>query len=461
MNGGHLFLLSVSVFRKNHRTVGNSPEFCHRYPLVKKPTGQPAAEHINRNVLFLFMKSVAILVQRMHKFRIYPSRKQAARLLCQFDACKTIYNELLALSRDAYKFGRVFLGKFDYNIFLKGKCFDVHSQILQNVSDRVSKAFANFFRRVKEKKLGKKVRVGFPRYKKFAKSITFPQSGFRIISGKRLRLSKVGAVPIVLHRIPKGKIKTLTIKRNQAGQWFAIFSCEISISGISERKDVAPAIGIDIGLETFATLSNGGTIANPRFFVASQEKIAMLQRRLSRKARGSKNRMKARFKAARMHNKIANQRSDFLHKLSRSLSLRFGTIVVEKLSICNMIKNHHLAKSISDASWEKFIQMLSYKAESAGGKVICVNPRGTTVKCSGCGSAVPKSLGIRRHLCPFCGLSLHRDHNSAINILSTAGLAGTDACRDFASTSCASKRQAESLKQELYAVSPEEKISGQ
>jgi putative transposase len=399
--------------------------------------------------------------QRMHKFRIYPSRKQAVRLLCQFDVCKAVYNELLALSKDAYKFGGVSLGKFDYNIFLKGKCPDVHSQVLQNVSDRVSKAFANFFRRVKEKKLGKKAKVGFPRYKKFAKSITFPQSGFKIISGRRLRLSKVGAVPIVLHRVPKGKIKTLVIKRNQAGQWFAIFSCEISISGISERKNVAPAIGIDVGLENFATLSNGEVVANPRFFVSSQKRLVLLQRHLSRKAGSSKNRIKARFKVARMHNKIANQRSDFLHKLSRNLSLKFGTLIVEKLSIYNMVKNHYLAKSITDAAWDTFIQMLSYKAESAGGKVVCVNPRGTTAKCSGCGNAVPKSLSIRKHLCPFCGLSLHRDHNSAINILSTAGLAGTDACGDSTPTSCISKRHAESLKLELYAASLEEKTSGQ
>ncbi len=397
------------------------------------------------------------MAQRMYKFRIYPSKKHATKLLFQFDICKTAYNELLALNKDSYKFGAIHLSKFDYNTFLKGKYPEVHSQALQNVSDRVGKAFANFFRRIKNKMARKERKVGFPRYKKFVKSLTFPQSGFKIISGKKLKISKVGNIPIVLHRRPKGNIKILTVKRNLAGQWFAIFFCEVSIP---KKRNVSSAVGIDVGLENFATLSDGNVVANPRFFVNSQKRLARLQRRLSRKVKDSKHWINARFKVTRTHNKITNQRSDFLHKLSKSLSLQFGTIVVEKLTIKNMMKNHHLAKSIADASWAKFIQMLSYKAESAGGKVICVNPRGTTAKCSGCGRDVPKSLKIRKHSCPFCGLSLHRDHNSAINILrSTAGLAETDACGDSASTSCFDKRQAESLKQELYALSPEENSS--
>jgi len=369
----------------------------------------------------------------MYKYRIYPSQKQKVRLINSLKTCKAIYNELLALNIDSWKYGKVSLSGFDCNKYLTGKYSSIHSQSKQNVSDRVHKAFANFFRRVKNKSCKKK---GFPRFKSRVNSVTFPQSGFKILSDKRIRLSKIGNIPMVLHRVPKGKIKTLTIKVNKAWQWFAIFSCEVEtekVKHLSKEK-----VGIDVGLENFATLSNGEVIDNPRFLIQSEKRLKLLQRRLSRKKKGSKNRRKARFRVAKQHIKVANQRSDFLHKLSRSLAFKYSVIAVEDLNIKSMLKNHWLAKSISDASWNQFIKMLSYKEVKFGGQLL-KNPktRGSSHRCSKCEEWVDMPLSKRIFKCS-CGNVLHRDLNASLNHLNDT--VGTDcskpnACGDSASTS--------------------------
>lgn len=347
----------------------------------------------------------------MYKLRVYPSKKQKVRIINSLKICKAIYNELLALSIDAYKFGSVSLNKFDYNNFIKGR-YEIHSQVAQNVSDRVHKAFSNFFRRVKDPKEKQK---GFPRFKSRVNSITFPQSGFKILSDKRLRLSKVGNVPIILHRVPKGKIKTLTIKQNKVGQWFAVFGCEVEIPSVKHSS--AEKIGLDVGLESYAVLSNGEFIENPRHILKGEKRLKLLQRRLSRKKKGSANRRKARFKFAKQHIRVANQRTDFLHKLSHRIAKSYSFVAVEELNVMAMTKCHWLAKSISDASWSSFIQMLSYKAVTCGGQLVKVNPRNTSKTCSKCGTITDMPLSKRDFLCPSCGFARHRDLNSAYNIL--------------------------------------------
>ncbi len=363
---------------------------------------------------------------RMYKYRLYPSRKQKERIINSFKVCKAAYNELLALNKDSYQFGDVTLGKFDYNKYLTGKYREVHSQVLQNVSDRTHKAFQNFFRRVKDKSCKKK---GFPRFKSRINSMTYPQSGFKFVTERRLYASKIGNIPIVLHRIPKGKIKTLTIKVNRAGQWFAIFSCEIEALPIKHSS--TKKIGLDVGLESFATLSNGSVIENPRFLIKSEKKLKRLQRRLSKKKKGSINRRKARYRLARQYLKVINQRTDFLHKLSHKLTKSYSFIAVEDLNIKNMIKNHWLAKSITDASWNSFVQMLSYKAITCGGQLVKINPKNTSKTCSECGTVTEMPLSKREFLCPSCGFVCHRDLNASINIL-TVGMdyAKPNACRD-------------------------------
>lgn len=259
------------------------------------------------------------------------------------------------------------------------------------------------------------IKVGFPRFKSFNryKSLTFPQYGFKFKSDKKLHLSGIGNIDIVLHRIIKGKIKTLTIKRS-ADKWYAIFSCEgVVIDKIIPEDE---RIGIDVGIENFATLSNGEKIENPKFFRKSEKQLARLQRRLSKKKKGSKNRQKARLKVTRQHEKIFSQRNDFLHNKTAEIVRRFKIIAVEELNVNGMMKNRHLAKSIADASWSRFIQMLSYKVENTGGKVELINPRYTSQICSSCGSKQKMPLNKRIYKCKKCKIEIDRDLNSAINI---------------------------------------------
>jgi len=365
----------------------------------------------------------------MYKYRLYPSGKQKVRIINSLKICKAIYNELLETSIKTYEESGKTLRKFDYNKLIKGK-YSVHSQVAQNVSDRVHKAFSNFFRRIKDKSCRQK---GFPRFKSRVNSITFPQSGFKILSDRRLRLSKIGDIPIVLHRIPKGKIKTLTIKQNKVGQWFAIFSCEVNTPIIKHQS--TEKVGIDVGLENFATISNGEVVANPRHIIQSEYRLTLLQRRLSRKVKGSANRRKARFKVARLHNKIANQRSDFLHKLSSRITKSYSFIAVEDLNIRGMVRNHCLAKQVTDASWSTFIRNLEYKAVTSGSELVKVNPRNTSKTCSRCGTIIEMPLSKREFLCPDCGFACHRDLNASHNILKVGtDCAELNACGDSAST---------------------------
>src|SRR3990167_1117066 len=359
-----------------------------------------------------------------YKFRVYPSRKQKIRLFSSFITCKQIYNEILSLNKDAYKFGNVTLNKFDFNKYLAGKFEQVHSQTKQNVSDRVHKAFANFFRRVKDKSCKEK---GFPRYKSRVNSITYPQSGFKFISSKHIKISKIGNLPIILHRVPKGKIKTLTIKRTPTGKWFAVFSCELPDTNIIHANHNSK-VGIDVGLENFATLSNGTSIPNPRYLVRSEQRLKFLQRKKDMRRIGSAKRNKMRLKVARLHERVANQRTDFHHKISRFIVNNFGYIAVEDLNIKGMVQNHRLAKHISDAGWGGFISKLCYKAESAGCRIDKVSPAYTSQRCV-CGSIVRKTLSDRIHFCT-CGYVVHRDILASNNILfgsSTLGMRGSNA----------------------------------
>jgi len=351
------------------------------------------------------------------RYRIYPSQSQIIRLNKTISDCCFIYNKLLETKINAYKIDKTNFSQFDLNKITKDIDVPIHSQVKQNISKRINDAFNNFFRRVKEKK-GK---VGFPRFKNLNRyrSITFPQSGFKFVSDKRLFISKIGNVPIISHRVPKGKLKTFTIKRTAIG-WFAVFSCsDVPIKKIEVENN---HIGIDVGIESFAVLSNGEKIENPKFLIKSKKKLAKFQRRLSRKKKGSSNRRKARFRVARLHQRIFNQRQDFLHKISFTLIKQFKIISVEKLTIKNMIKNHYLAKSINDASWGYFIQMLSYKVEKTGGQLIKVNPRNTSRTCSKCGNVQDMPLANREFKCLTCDFVCHRDLNASI-VIDMAGQA--------------------------------------
>jgi len=352
----------------------------------------------------------------MFKFRLYPSKKQIGVLEDQFEFCRQTHNWLLASCKGTYKETGKTLSYFDLNknlICLKNQRTEitkVHSQVLQNISKRIKDAYTNFFAR---RRAG--LKAGLPRFKKYEqyKSITYPQSGFKV-KAKKLYLSKIGDIRLKQHRELQGQVKTLTVKRMPSGKWYASFSCIVEPK---PREKPFKDVGIDVGLNSYAVLSDGTQIANPRFYRKSENRLANLQRGLSRKKRGSNNRNRARVKVARLHEHIQNQRTDFLHKASRKIADTYESVYVEDLKIRNMVKNHCLAKSISDAGWGRFIGMIAYKAKSAGGRLIQVNPRNTTQNCSQCGELVTKSLSDRIHECPGCGLIMDRDQNAALNIL--------------------------------------------
>jgi putative transposase len=224
---------------------------------------------------------------------------------------------------------------------------------------------------------------------------------------------------VFMHRKILGKVKTLTIKRDRVGDWFVIITTEVLDA--ESRPSLKSVTTVDVGLNNLVTLNTGEYVEPPQFYRKSEESLIKVQKQMSRKKLGSKNRIKGRMRLAMVHRKIERQRNDFTHKLSKKLVDKADLLIFEKLQIPNMIRNHHLAKSILDASWSTLIQYSSYKASNAGKSVIRINPGGTTQRCSGCRSVVKKSLSVRVHECPICGLVLDRDLNTTFNMLEQIG----------------------------------------
>jgi len=355
-------------------------------------------------------------MRKAYQFRLNPSHHQRTLLLKTLDACRWVYNETLAMRKNTWEQEKKSLSLYESNKLLTGwkvekpELIEVHSQVLQNVQARVDLAFQAFYRRVKAGQT-----PGYPRFRGSGRydSITFKQSGFSICEQK-LVLSKIGAVKIVLHRPMEGQVKTLTVRRDRVGNWYACFACEVPEHPLSMCESL---VGVDVGLESFITLSNGEKVANPRFFRKDELALAKAQRRMSKAEKGTAERGKRRKAVAHIHQRIANRRKDFSHQLSRQLVNQYGVIVFEKLNEQGMMQNHHLAKSIGDAAWSQLIQYSLYKAEDAGRVVRLVDPKGTSQRCSCCGMVVDKSLSVRVHDCPGCGLNIDRDENAALNIL--------------------------------------------
>jgi putative transposase len=312
-----------------------------------------------------------------YKFRLYPSKTIQAKLQEQLELCRWLYNRLLEELNKAREEGRKIKQTDTQALIVKLKeekpeLKKVYSKVLQMVNYQL---WSNIKALSKLKKNGK--RVGKLRFKGrgWFKTLNFNQSGFRI-EGNKLILSKVGSIPIKIHREIEGEIKGVIVKREKSGKWFAIVQVE------DELKPLQPtgkAVGIDVGIRHFLTDSDGRQIENPKYYERTLNRIKILQRNLSRKQKGSKNREKARIKLAKAYEKLVNQRNDFLHKLSRFYVNNYDVIAVEDLHIQNMVRiGRTLAQRILDASWSKFIQLLSYKAERAGRRVVKVNPKGTS-----------------------------------------------------------------------------------
>jgi len=337
------------------------------------------------------------------------------------DLCCWLYNTALEQRKMVYKNNNLTLSAYTQHSELPSlkkelpEFKQVGSQVLQDVIDRLDKAYKSFFRRVKNGET-----PGVPRFKSRNRydSFTLKQTGWKL-EGRNIIIKNIGRFKLFLSRPIEGNIKTITIRKTATGKWFVSFSCD----NVPEKK-LEPnnkSIGLDVGLNSFVVDSDGNKVDNPRFLRKSEKELRRKQRSLYRKKKGSNRRNKAKLFVAKVHEKITNQRKDFLHKTVNYFVKNYGAIVVEDLNIKDMVKNHKLAKSISDASWSIFIQFLSYKAEEAGRIFEKVNPRNTSQICSNCGEKVVKSLAVRTHKCPYCGLVMDRDKNAAINILSRAG----------------------------------------
>jgi putative transposase len=360
------------------------------------------------------------IMKKVYKFRIYPAKGEERIMSIVLNTCRALYNDSLFERKEAYERDKVTLNYYDQANELSGAKKDdeylagVHSQVLQDVLKRLDKAFQNFSRRVRQG-----VRPGYPRFKSYDRydSFTYPQSGYKL-EGDNLVLSKIGTVKIKQHRpIPKDAIvKTCAIKR-EADQWYAIFTVELQNTLPQEKAVITSPVGIDLGIKELITLSTSEKVHNPKWLRASEHKLAKEQRRLSKRRKGSANRKKQKREVQKVHRKICNQRKDFHHKLSNELVRDYDLIVFEDLKIRNMVRNRYLAKSISDAGWGQLVSFITYKAAEAGTVVELINPKGTSQRCSSCGEVVPKTLAVRVHKCPHCGLVMDRDENAAINIL--------------------------------------------
>jgi len=361
-------------------------------------------------------------MKRTYKYRIYPNKTQKEKLEFVLSSCRFLYNSALRNRIEAYRYG-VSINYDDQSWELSeikkeiSEFNNIHSQVLQDVLRRLDKAYKNFFRRVKLHQ-----NPGFPRFKGKDRydSFTYPQLGFQLEHDK-INLSKIGKIKLRYHREIRGVVKTCTVKK-EIDQWYICLSCKIENNVVNKEKVENP-IGIDVGLASFLTDSNGIKIENPNFLIKSEEKLKEIQSKFSKK----KSR-KQKTKLQRLHRKVRNQRKDFHHKLSRKLVNKYDCICFEDLNIKNMINGGEYNKSIHDVGWNQFLNMIEYKAEEAGIHSIKVDPSYTSINCSKCGFPVYKDIHIRTHSCPNCGLSIDRDHNAAINILRS----GTDLLKEEA-----------------------------
>jgi len=366
-------------------------------------------------------------VRRTFKYRLYPASTQTDALDWQVNEACRLFNAALDERRSAWRMNGIGVRYLDQSNQLKairaaGDVGVANFSACQDVLRRVDKTFAAFFRRLRA---GQK--AGYPRFRSRFRydSLTWPSwgDGCTVRPTGRLYLQGVGDLKVKWHRpLPaEATIKTVTAKR-EAGRWFVCFSVETAEPEPLPVSDVT--VGIDVGLTTFAVLSDGTEIANRRHFRVAERRVRIAQRKLARRKKRSRRRQKARQDLARVHVHVANQRRDFHHKIAHRLVRDYGLIAVEDLNV-NGLAGSLLAKSVHDAGWGQFLSILSVKAECAGRTLVKVNPNGTTQDCSSCGACVPKHLSHRWHSCA-CGLSISRDLNAALNILHLASLKGSD-----------------------------------
>jgi putative transposase len=362
---------------------------------------------------------------RTFEYRLYPNKQQRALLMQCLIESRIIYNKMLEMLKTQYEEKGTFPSKYDLENAFKGQGAHVPATTVQMLADRLWKSLKRFLAAKQNNIPG----VGFPRFKKpnrwhsihlrqYSKDVYLHEEKKHLMIPKKMGKS----LKIKLHRPIEGTPKTVHLVLRADGHWYALIVCETEpqTEHLPSTCD-HPDIGIDVGLKVFLADSEGNTVENPRFFRTSKISLRRKQRALCRRKKGSKRRGKAAKNTAKTHLKIARQRRDFHFKTAQHYTEQYHHIAVEDLNITGMVKNHHLAKSIMDASWGAFLAILEDKAERAGHQMIRVNPRFTSQKCHQCGEMVQKSLSVRTHICPFCGFVADRDVNAAKNILFKAG----------------------------------------
>lgn len=354
---------------------------------------------------------------RNFKFRLFPNRNQLRELAVTLETHRRLYNQALderifcwettGSSLDYFfQSGRFTIIRSTNRYYARINATSGHLTL-----KRLDKAYASFFRRLKSG-----AKSGFPRFKSKEQfnSWTYglPNGGGAKLANGKLRLQGIGSIRINMHRELCGRIKTIQIVR-EVDKWFAVFCCDIQHEVAVSDK---PAVGIDVGIESFFTTSDGDHEPSPQYLKKSLPALRLADRSLCRKKKGGSNRRKAVKKLRKIHNRVRNLRREHHHQVSQKLIRRYGFIAVERLSVSSMVKNSRMSRSIVDAGWASFIGILKCKAEYAGVQVVEVDPKGTSQTCV-CGASVRKELSVRWHDCPECGLSLHRDHVSAKIIL--------------------------------------------
>ena len=349
-----------------------------------------------------------------YKYRMYPNKEQTEKLEFVLDICRQAYNIMLGELREQAIIDRNMIQSILPDLKICEPRFrEVYSKALQYECYRL---FSNLSALRVLKKNGKKVGQLRFKGKNFFDTFTYNQSGFDLEhtykKNGRLKLSKIGDIKIKLHRIPEGDIKQITIKRINY-KWFAF----IITDGIRVLEHKDEVIGIDLGINHYLVDSKGNKVEHPKLYEKMQKILKNFHKNLSRKKKGSKNRLKARKSLSRIYETLNNQRNDFLHKTTTDLIRRCKIIVVEDLNIKGMMMQKYFnAKNIADSSWNKFIQILEYKAENSGVQIIKVSPKNTTKTCSNCSHIQKMPLWARIYKCENCLFEMNRDENSAINI---------------------------------------------
>jgi len=394
---------------------------------VKIANGIPCRTRVPRQHVIagrVFCFEAAMI--RTYKYRLYPTKAQARTLDFLLWQGRTLYNAALEQRIATYKEtgkGVTYSQQWVHFRDLRNANPDTLGQLnatsVQQLLRRLDKAFVAFFRRLKAGET-----PGFPRFKgrdRFHSLEYRHGDGCKLRFGTRVMLyvQNVGEVKVKYHRpLPDdAAIKHVVIKR-RASKWYVCLMLDRPDPVIPEHT--GPAVGIDMGLSHLLALSDGTLVENPRWLRHSLAQLRVAQRRMARRQKGSARRRKAAAQVARLHERVANQRRDFWHKLTRQLASTYSLIALEDLTLAFMTTNRHLALSAHDAGLAEFQQLLAYKAEEAGTQVVTVNPATTSQVCSACGVVTKKDLSVRVHVCPDCGLTLDRDVNAARNILMLA-----------------------------------------